>query len=168
MLLAHDLTSIAINKWWYRFSRRQALAADAAGVIPSPSSWGVFSSVRNTIGLSNGLKFIVSTDSQLNDSTATDLRVSLSVPVVKAFKDPRCSSLVLSRIPYDTLENGGCGPPTSAIEVRLDGGGDDDEFSGQLKFRGPCVLEDSGDQFSQSANQSFMKILESGSFDIKN
>ncbi|TIB30338.1 hypothetical protein E3P84_03366 [Wallemia ichthyophaga] len=167
MLLAHDLTSIAVNKWWYRFSRRHALAADASGVIPSPSSWGVFSSVRNAIGLSNGLKFIVSTDSLLSDSTAADLRVSLSVPVVKALKNPRCSSFAFARIPYDTLQNGGCGPPTTAIEVRLDGG-HEDEFSGRLNFRGPCVLEGEGDQFTQAANSPVMRILESGSFDIKN
>ena len=161
------MTSIAINKWWYKLSRRQALASDAVGVIPSPSSWGVYSSVRNKIGLNNGLKFVVSTDSLLDDSTATDLRVSLSVPVVKAFKDARCSSLVFARIPYDTIKKGGCGPPTSAVEVRLEGGGDD-EYCGHLNFRGPCVLEDHGDQFAPSANHAYMRILDSGSFDIGN
>ncbi|TIC72637.1 hypothetical protein E3Q00_03782 [Wallemia mellicola] len=164
-LLAHDLSSIAINKWWYKFSRRQALAADAAGQIPPPSNWGVFRRVRDTIGLNNGLKYVVSTDGEINDSTVTDLRISLSVPIVKAFKDPRSSSFVFSRIAYDTLKNGGLGPPTYAIEVRLADGGLD-EFSGRLQFRGPCVLEGHSDQFSDSTNQSFMKILESGSFEL--
>ena len=104
------------------------------------------------------MKYIVITDDNISDEVIVNLRIALSVPVVRSSKHERVSAMVFSRIAYDLQLNGGQGPPTHTIEARLDKG--ENEFCGRLMIKGPAVI-DSKEFIDTNEN---WKILTNGSF----